>query len=491
MKRTWRNIIIISLIFIAIEAAVFFIFVMPYYRTYKIFRDIENGKWQSASESYAKLSDRRKSEVQSKLEHYGIYICEKYIEGDMTFAQAAASFDAINSIDETEAIMDKYMADVSYNEYKTIVKNMNIAGAAYDNKTLYSMMDSLRLVQRRMQNEDRERALVELINEEYVVYLNEGITGEQMRTFASTISGLSQYDAYNYASVISNNVSCVEIYRGYYTEAQSCVQNQRYFDAIKICENVFLDEKDTLYAERFSSLYNEARETGETYYGALLENYIAAGDNNKAVELMNNIKEFYGDEFDLTDIKQRIAEDWQLAYIDCIENIENTLPSELALFETGKYIMQYEYDKLKPDSVVLHDIDGNGIPEMFLYNSSYKDDSYIGCFIYTYTEDGYKFVNYVNVKSFCRDSYLIGFPIAFGRGTGDECSLVQYDGSTLTQISYCQEIGGAYYIDGAESNDVDYLSARTSILSHADAYNVGNSKGVSLEDGETYILTFK
>ena len=153
--------------------------------------------------------------------------------------------------------------------------------------------------------------------------------------------------------------------------------------------------------------------------------------------------------------------------------------------------MQYEYDNLKPDSVVLHDIDGDGVPEMFLYNSRYTDDDYIGCFIYTYSDGKCKFLNFVNVKSFCRDSNLIGFPIAFGRGTGDECSLVQYDGNSLTQVSYCQEMGGTYYVNGAESNDVDYLSARTSILSHADAYNVGNSKGASLDDGETYILTFK
>lgn len=491
MKKTWRNIIIVSLIFIALEAAAFFFVVMPFYRTYEIFKGIEDGRWQSVSEHYDKLNDKQKAGVQDKLEDYGIYICEKYIEGDMKYANVAASFDAINAIDETGLIMDKYMSELSYNEYKSLVKSMNIAGATYDNNTLYSMMDSLRLVQQRMKNEDRERALIELINDEYDIYLNEEITADQMRTFASTISGLSQYEAYNYSAVISNNISCVETYRGYYQEAQNCMESQKYFDVMKICQSVVLDENDTLYSGRFDSLYNDAKETGKTYYGALLENYIASGDKNNAISLMNSITECYGDEFDMTDIKQRLAEDWQLAYIDCIENIETTLPSELNKFETGQYIMQYEYDNLKPDSVVLHDIDGDGVPEMFLYNSRYKDDDYIGCFIYTYSDGKCKFLNFVNVKSFCRDSNLIGFPIAFGRGTGDECSLVQYDGNSLTQVSYCQEMGGTYYVNGAESNDVDYLSARTSILSHADAYNVGNSKGASLDDGETYILTFK
>lgn len=492
MKKVWKKIIIVSLVLIILEAASFFVFILPYYRIYSIFKDIEEGSWSSVSEKYDALSDSMKSRVQDGLPDYAVYICEEYLDGSIGYKEAAASFDAINAIDETGTIMDSYLADISYNEYKELVRSMNLAGASYDNSTLYSMMDTLRSVQQRMQNEDRERALIELINEEYCAYLNEEITAEQMQTFSSTISGLSLYDAYNYTAVIMSNVSNVELYRSYYREALTYFDEQKYFDVLTICTSVNLDEKDTLYKGKFDELYAQAYDEGKTYYGTLLENYIASGDNVRAVSLMDSITQCYSDGFDLTDIKQRLASDWQLAYIEYIDNIDELLENDLNTFETGRYILENKYDSLKPDSLVLHDIDGDGVPEMFLYNSSQRDnEDYIGCFIYAYSGGRCSFLNYVNVRSFCRDSYLIGFPVSFGRSEGDEYSLVQYDGSSLTQISYCQEMGSTYYVNGTESSDVDYLSARTSILSHADAYNVGNSKGSNLSDGETYILTYQ
>lgn len=490
MKRTWKKIIIVSLVFIALEALAVIFFLNPYYMTQKVFDDIERGQWQQVQEHYEKLNDNQKKVVQDNLDSYGVYLCQEYIEGSLSYSETAAAFDAINAIDASGAISDKYLYQVSYNEYKTIVKSLYQASVGYDNSTVYTMTDNLRMVQQRMRNEDREQALIELLNEEYQEFLDGNLTAEQATAFASAVAGLSANDAYNYAAVIGNNIQCVQIYRNIYVEAEGYYNKEKYFETIQLCRAVTLDENDVLYQEMFDSLYTQAYETGKTYYEALLESYITDGDKKNAIALMDSIEACYGEDFDLTALKERLAEDWQLAYIACLENVESALQTELMTFETGQYILDYEYDNLKPDSLVLHDIDGDGVPEMFLYNSSHQEDDYIGCFIYAYVDGKCKFINFVNVKSFCRDSNLIGFPIAFGRTAGDENSLVQFDGSSLTTVSYCQEIGGVYYVNGAESNDVDYLSTRTSILAHADAYNVGNSKGVSLDDSETYILAY-
>lgn len=490
MKKTWKNIIIVSLVITVLEVLAMVIFINPYYKTQKVFDNIEDGQWQRVQTYYEKLNERQKNVVQNNLENYAVHLCQDYIAGELSYSETAMAFDAINAIDESGAISDKYLRMVSYNEYKVTVKALHQAGTGYDNSTVYAMLDQLRMVQQRMKNEDREQALIELLNEEYQSFLDGNLTAEQMLAFTSTVSGQSAGDAYNYAAVIGNNVQCVQLYRNIYTEAEEYYNKEKYFETIQLCRAVVLDESDTLYKGMFDGLYAQAYETGKNYYESLLESYITDGDKKRAIALMDSIEACYGEDFDLTALKERLAEDWQLAYIDCLENVENTLQTELMTFETGQYILDYEYDNLKPDSLVLHDIDGDGVPEMFLYNSAHQDDDYIGCFIFAYVDGKCKFINFVNVKSFCRDSNLIGFPIAFGRTAGDEYSLVQFDGSSLTTVSYCQELGGTYYVNGAESNDVDYLSARTSILAHADAYNVGNSKGVSLDDGETYILAY-
>ena len=65
-----------------------------------------------------------------------------------------------------------------------------------------------------------------------------------------------------------------------------------------------------------------------------------------------------------------------------------------------------------------------------------------------------------------------------------------FDGYSLSQVSYVQKIGESYYVNGEETDDVGYLSERTTILKHAEAYNVGNSKGASTEEGESFILAY-
>lgn len=491
MKKTWRTVLIVFLIIIAFEAAGAAVFLYPYYQVQRVFNQIEDGQWQKTQEYYEKLNDKYKERVQSCLEDFSADICRRYLDGELSYNRTVAAFDAINSIDESGSLMDTYLSQVSRHEYKADVNAIYEAGLNYDNSTVYEMNNNIRLVQQRMSNEDRERALIELLNEKYQLFLDEQITDSQLQFFASLVQGLSTYDAYAYTPVISNNISCVMIYRDVYARAQRKFAEDDYFSAMMLCRAVVLDANDTVYRQRFDDLHQQAYDMGRLYYENLLETYIDADEKDKAVALMDSITLCYGEAFDLTEYKQRMAEDWQLAYISCLNNIDASLENELRLSETGQYILEHEYDDLKPDRVVLYDIDGNGVPEMFLYNSAHEDDDYIGSFVYTYLGGRCEFLDFVNVKSFCRDSYLIGFPIAFTRSEGDECSLIQFDGNTLTQLSYCQEIGGTYYVNGAEVSDVDYLSERTYILSFADVYNVGNSKGADMEGAENFILTYK
>lgn len=488
MKKTWRNIIIVFWILIALEGTAAFIVLNPYFKIQRLFEGVEAGNWQVTQENYDNLNYSQQQKVQGYLDDYAIHLCEQYLKEKVTYEQIAASFDAINSIDETGKIMITYMPDVTYNEFKKDIKGIEDANRAFDSNKAFELSKQLRAVRLRIDNTSKEQALMEMLNETYVKYLNEEMTSEQALAFAETLAGMSYTDAAEYITVISNNIACVEEYRQIYADAQAAFDDEDYFKAIELLELATPDSHDTKYLASFENLHEEAYSTGKTYYTDLLNEYVQTGMKVEAVSLMEKISECYGDEIDLTSVKQDMADEWQLAYIDRMLD-EEARKNDLSGFETGRYILE-RYDRLKPDSVVLHDIDGNGIPEMFLFSSKDVGNDYIGCYIYTYREGECKFVNYVNVKSFCRDSYLIGYPIAFSRDGGDEDSLVQYDGANLTQISYVQKIGETYYVNGEETDDVDYLSERTTILAHADAYNVGNSKSASIEEGEGFILAY-
>ena len=489
MKKTWRTIIIVFWILIFAEVGAAFFVLNPYYKIKRVFDGIEAGNWQVASDYYDGLRHSQQQKVQDYLDDYAAHLCEKYLDDEISYEQIAASFDAINSIDAYDTLMAKYMPDITYNEFKRDLKAIEEANQIYDSTTAFDISKQLRAVRLRIDNNAKEKALMEILNETYARYLNEEITAEQALPFSETIAGMSYTDASEYIHVIKKNIACVEEYRLIYADAKTAFDEEDYFKVMSLAKLPVIDSHDEKYQELFETISKEAYENGKTYYMDLLNDYVDSGDKEQAVALMTAIAECYGDEIELDETKRRMAEDWQLAYCDLILD-EAAWASDLSGGDNGRYVLNHNYDKIKPNAFVLYDIDDDGIPEIFLYNAENAGDDYVSCLIYTYKDNAAKYVGFVNVKSFCRDSYLICYPFAFDREGGDEDSLVAFDGYSLSQISYVQKIGESYYVNGEETDDVGYLSERTTILKHAEAYNVGNSKGASTEEGENFILAY-
>lgn len=489
MKKTWRNTIIIFWILIFVEAGVAFFIINPYYKMKRLFDGVKAGNWQVTSDYYNGLKYNQQKKVQGHLDDYAAHLCEQYLEDEISYEQIAASFDAINSIDAYGKLMNQYMPDITYNEFKRDLKAIDNANQIYDSATAFEYSKQLRAARLRIDNEAKEQALMEILNETYVRYLGEEITAEQAFLFSETIAGMSYTGASEYINVIKNNIACVEEYRTIYTDAANAFEQQDYFQAISLARLPVVDSHDTKYKELFETIEKEAYDIGKTYYLDMLNRYVDSGEKDQAVELMRAMEECYGDEVDVSDAKQRMAEEWQLAYCDLILD-EDTWESDLSGSDNGKYILKHNYDTIKPNAFVLYDIDADSVPELFLYNEENAGEDYVSCLIYSYKDNQLEYVGFVNVKSFCRDSYLIGYPFAFDREGGDEDSLVEFDGYSVSQISYVQKIGDTYYVNGEETDDVGYLSERTTILKHADAYNVGNTKGASIEEGEAFILAY-
>lgn len=489
MKKTWRNIIIIFWILIFVEVGVGFLFLSPYYKMKRLFDGVEAGNWQVASENYEKLNHSLQQRVQGHLDDYAAHLVEQYLDDKISYEQIAASFDAINSIDAYDKLMNQYMSDVTYNEFKRDLKAIEEANQIYDSTTAFDISKQLRAVRLRIDNASKEKALMEILNETYTKYLDEDITADQAIAFSETIAGMSYTDASEYIATIKTNIACVEEYRLIYADAKAAFDADDYFKTMKLAKLPTVDSHDDKYAELFETISKEAYDEGKIYYMSQLDKLVDKGDNVAAVALMSKITECYGDEIDLSETKRRMANDWQLAYCDLILD-EEAWSNALSGSDNGRYILKHNYDKIKPDAFVLYDIDFDGTPEIFLYNEENAGDEYISCLIYTFKDGATRYVGFANVKSFCRDSCLIGYPFAFDREGGDEDSLIEFDGYSLSQVSYVQNIGETYYVNGAETDDVDYLSERTTILKHADAYNVGNTKGARTEEGEAFILAY-
>lgn len=492
MTKKWRKRIVVSMIILFLEVVASVVILFPYYHMQRLFDSIDAGQWTKTAEYFADLSESQKEQALSYLDDYGAYLCQRYIDGEITYEQVAASFDAINSIDESHQVFEKYIPELNRNEYKYTVTEMMNAMLRFDMETRMEMNRRLYSLEKRMDNKDKETVLIEILNENYSRYLREEIDYVNFMDFASTVSDLSYYDAYQYAEVLKKNAEYVSSYRSKYPTIETMLQNEDYFGVIDLYRSLILDPEDTIYQERFDQIYSAAYEAGKESYRQQLQAFLDSEDKEGAVNLMAEIEAHYGEDFDLSFAKDALTSDWQDSYLILLKDWESDLRRQLADFETGQYILENKFDELKPDSLVLYDVNSDDIPELFLFNSSQVENDYVGCFIYGYNEEtgNYRFLNFVNVMYFCSDSTIIASPIAFTRTVGEEYVLMQYDGSSIYEGSSCQNIGGTYYANYAETDNVGFLSARTSILSHQNEWKISNSGYTSLRDSESYILAY-
>lgn len=491
LKKTWNRIIITCFIFIIVGLAGATVFFWTPYQMYKIYENIDKGQWNKAKEIYDEMSPEQKDKVMLYMEDYAATICQEYIDKEKSYIHTAASFDAINSIDVSGTIASKYMPDISRNEFKRAVLGLFEANRTFDANGAVEAQNNISAVQQRLDNDTREKLMIEMLNEKYQEFLDGKLSENDFNGFITIISGMSFYDANAYIGTIVNNVKSVVHYRDLYAQAEKDLQLQDYFSVLRICLAVQIDPYDIKYQELYLDLYNRAYIVGKSYYESQLNSLIDSGESAKAVALMEKIAGYYGDDFDLSSAKMDLAKDWQKTYIDITTNVDSILQTKLNETETGQYILQNKYKDIRPDSLAFYDMNVDGVPEMFLFNEANINNDYVECFVFGFDGKSYIYLGYVNLKSFCSDSSLVAVPIPVDRTLGEEYLLVSYDGTTFTEGTCCQYIDGKYYVDYSEVDDVAYLSAQSEVLAKTLERGISRLEYVNIHDSESYILAFE
>lgn len=492
MRKTWKIVSLVFFIMTLIILGVGVVFLHSDYKLYRFFRSIDKGDWSVTREYFDDLTTSQQQTAMSHMEGYAHELCREYAMGERSYQEITASFDAINSLDNTEELYNRRITEINYNELKSAVEDLYKANTSFDTDSVVKAKNRIDDVQKRMDTNTKEQLLIQMLNDKYQEYLDCKIDESKIRTFIGMVAGMSYYDAHNYTSVISNNVTCVEKYRAIYSQYQTMLTEQKYFDILDTYDAVYagIDPADTVYQGKFQELYQSAFYDGMDYYQAKLDNLIAASDGEAAVALMKEIEARYGDAFDLDGPKNDLASDWQKTYLQIAMNYEAILQTEFSKSDEGIYIFENEYQRLRPDSMLLYDIDKNGVAEMFLFNSQEATDENTECFAFTYSDGNYVYLGYVNIRSFCTDSNIIAYPSEFGREFAEEHVLLRFTGSSLEQKKYTKKDGETYIVDNAEVTDAEFLTAQTSIVDHASNQRPSIMEYVDINDYESYILSY-
>ena len=477
-----------TLIILAVGA----VFLYSDYKLFRFFWSIDKGNWSVTKEYYDDLTPSQQETAMLHMEGYAQELCREYAKGERSYQEISASLDAINSLGTTSDLYNRRITEINYNELKGAVEDLFKANTNFDTDGAVKAKTRVEDVQKRMDTATKEQLLKQMLNDKYQEYLDCKIDRTKMDAFISVVANMSYYDAHSYSLIIASNVACVEKYREVYNQYQAMLTEQKYFDILDTYDKAYsaIDPADTVYQGKFQELHQTAFYDGMDYYQGKLDNLIAASDGEAAVALMKEIEARYGSAFDLDGPKSELAADWQKTYIQIAMNYEAILQTEFSKSDDGIYIFENEYQRLRPDSMLLYDIDKNGVAELFLFNSEEATDENTECFMFTYAGDNYVYLGYVNILSFCTDSNIIALPGEFGRDFAEEHVLLHFTGSSLEQKRYTKKDGETYMVDNAEVTDAEFLTAQTSIVDHANNQRPTIMNYVDISDYESYILAY-
>lgn len=491
MKKTWNKLIIVSFIVLAIIACAAIVFLYPYYNEYKVFDGIEAGQWSNVKKSYEALDSEKQKQVQEMLPDYAKHTCLEYQTGAKDYIYTVAAFDAINSIDETQSVCDKYNVLVNRMEYRDAIEAIYDSKKNYNGQGALQANETINKINLRLDEDTKKEVVIEVLNEKYQQFLNDEVTADDMNGYISIVNGLAVTDVADYSAVLSSNVQVVQSYRDLYNTAQAAYDAGDYFTALNICTSVQLDPQDTQYIDKFYSLYNLTYTTGMNYYDNLLDTYIEIGDNQNALNLLDKLEKYYADDMKLQKYKLSMAENWQKAYVKLAENADSEIQKALGDTEDGINILDSFYKNIKPDSMLLYDVDQDGVPEAFFYNSMERNETYVSCFIFTYRDGAVSYLGYAKVRSFCSDSSFVAFPWLSTRISGDEYCLKRYSDGVITDGPYVQNVDGTYYVNEQAVDETEYLSQQSETLATSLNKGVKDFDTATLEESESYILAYK
>ena len=494
--KKWQVVTIVSLVAIVIEVVLFFLLAMPAMKTNKLFKALDAGDASEASDIYDSLSDGAQEKVQEKLDDFGTYQVNQYIDGKLEYDKVKKILDAASGLDKA---CSKVMA--VYNNKADSIELVKLYEAGVQdymvNEDTWSSgfedaYDDFGDIYWSMDDESvADDELYNYFDAKYQAYQEGTLDVDAMDAYAYTGEYFFAYgtDAYDLASQVSSDMYYIKMYQEDLEIAQQYYDEEDYFSCIDYCDNElewsFYEEDDTTgYKEKFQALRDDAYEAGKTYYLTEAENLINSGDVEGGQDILTRMDELYGDDVDTSSVWALTRGAWMIAYVEYMDNWRTNVPADMV---SGVKIGNYDdpatldYSTYEPYELYLYDFDENGTPEMLLRGYDYH------YFIYTYDGSKVVFTGAVCLVSIPDTSKLLVEPISCPEG---------YEGYELLRFENNAWVVEEYYI----GNGTDYeVNGQPATAEEAEAvynkfYDMDTSTTLEyadIDDYEEFIYSYE
>ncbi len=388
MKKTkYIVMLIISLLLIAGEVVGFMLVALPYMKVDLIYEAVVQSNQDKAEKLSKNLDDKTKEKTVTVLNDYSAYIVEQYDKKKMSFDDADGHFKAM--------VVSNGSFDIVLKNYDSIInsqKAIEIVDKAYpeivkneDSLTLddYAKEFLACINYQPVCKKETEDIVKAYITQKYDAYLAGTGDFETARIYAKVGKKLSANGSQDFYADLANLSDTLELIAGYEQDMQTINEyrgQKNYLEAIAHADTVLnvMQSDTTGYLEKIKNLRAEVYEEGKNYYPSYVQELVNGGDYKTAKELVAKLELLYANDIDLTALKDMVKEPWKKAYENYLANWDANLANDVAAknkISDYDELVNYDYNQNKPESIFLHDFDGNGTLEMLLADSQ-GDDKY-------------------------------------------------------------------------------------------------------------------
>ena len=412
--KKWITIGLISLALLIASVVLLFVLVLPGISSRKAMKALEEGDKAKAEELFMEMSSGKAEGFKDEVKDLIVYKANQCLKGEITYDDFFKVMSAVENVYSKDitypfngmtleaftVVNGPRMKKLYLDAVEDYIKNNNSTSANYSN----------------LRNEFRSRENLEC-NGDYIYFMSENLNDtyknsvidpldEEVKSqYKNYNAGTVEYDRmYAYADVafdfwfsstasdISDEMKYDKELKEALDKAKGYFDSQEYWDAIKSIDSTrsWYDSYDNYskWESQFDTLYEEAENKAKTYYVEKAIEAAKAGDNTTVDEIIYDLKDHFGSDFDVSAIEQNKHTEWQMAYVAYFSgDWKADLKGEIDRINSEEDIFglkSLDFNNM-PSKMFLYDFDDDKTPELLL-----ADENYI--IIYTYYYGSIKLV---------------------------------------------------------------------------------------------------
>ncbi len=509
MKK-WMIVTFISILLIAASVIFAFVYLLPKTKEKKFLDAIFEGNKEKMVEYLEDFSAETVESLKDDVKDIVVYTHNQYAAGQKSYDSMLTVYENIETIRKYKGLTADSMTIVQepllLESYEKGVGIYDTGDAYYKErdrfKDLYRIKVSNGTFLEYLWDDASEQKYEKKIDSVLDAFLKEKYTafkaGEMdMKTVQRYVYCADDFWNSAYVSELRNQVYYDELFSSEMTRIEELAGKDQYFDALSYVDSVReYYQNNEFYAawkDAFEKKSEELDKKAREFYPQLAIEYMNNGDRDSAETIVRQLKERFGEDFDVSAIEAAGLTEWQKAYLSFMENWASGVEEDFTrLFDPTPEdnTAVKSFDDVRPDRILLLDLNKDDIPELIFDNGKNR------VFIYSWLDGTVEFLAYLFDFNSISTSYEFIFEGEYeADGIWRGFHVVYYlarEDLYVSDYVFDQEAGGDHmYFSGLNDDDLKEISREEyeEIVSSIDSRRAGTSLpfGAYVSDYDSYI----